>query len=718
MTSRVTVGRARSSFMSTTALPRVEVDGELRLLVVGDESEGRLADLRRITPEPAVDTAQLGAEPTGIAYDAVLVSCSHDDSEMWDHVKSVVRSAGFVPVVAIVAAPASHKRKLTTELRSAGVTEVVLATEVTPALLEASIRHGMDKSKLENELLGLRDRFALAIRGALDGMWEWDLVKNKVFYSQRWHELLGLSHGDLGDGLDDWFDRVHPGDLQGVRAELDAHLAGRTSSFQNEHRIRTGTGEYRWVLARGLAQRDKSANAVRVSGSITDITNYRDRERDVREQSRHDAVTALPRQQVFHERLARAVEIRKSYNDYGFAVLMVQIDRFGLIRDSFGQEGADDVLGQISGRIQDCVTQDEVVARYGEDKLAILMENLEDPSEGTGVADKIHRAFEAPFVVGEQRVYVTVSIGMTSSARDYATVDDLITDVSAAADHARESRKQGEGRHQVFNTSMRIEALTLLQLEIAMREALERNEFQLHYQPVVQVETGKLVGFEALMRWHSATRGRVSPGEFIPVAENTGLIVPIGRWVIREAATQLKTWHEEFDIQGQLSLNVNLSGRQVGDPELLSTLQTALTETGVKPSCLKLELTESVLMENAEFAIELIQKLRSTGVKIYVDDFGTGYSSLSYLHRFPVDGLKIDKSFVDELDGTAPSGVMIKTILEMAQNLGLDVVAEGIEEEAQRAQLHGLTCPHGQGYLWAAPLSPGDAYAEIARSFG
>jgi EAL domain-containing protein (putative c-di-GMP-specific phosphodiesterase class I) len=207
----------------------------------------------------------------------------------------------------------------------------------------------------------------------------------------------------------------------------------------------------------------------------------------------------------------------------------------------------------------------------------------------------------------------------------------------------------------------------------------------------------------------------VSPGEFIPVAEDTGLIVPIGRWAIRQAAQQLKEWHDEFELAGQLTLNVNVSGRQITDPELVSTLQQALEATGVDRRSLKLELTESVLMENAGKATELIQQLRGTGVQIYIDDFGTGYSSLSYLHRFPVDGLKIDKSFVDELDGTAQSGVMIRTILDMARNLGLDAVAEGIETEEQAKQLVGLECEHGQGYLYAAPMSPGDTYAAIAR---
>jgi diguanylate cyclase (GGDEF)-like protein/PAS domain S-box-containing protein len=718
MTSSVTVGKARTSFLSATGLPRIDVEGALRVLVVGPANPKVMAALRRIRPEPAIGIPPPGGltEDLFADYDAVFLACNRDDSATWTQVRLVVRLGRFVPVIAVIDAAAEAKETVKEEMRAAGVNHTVLERDVTPALLEAVAGHAKERALLESELVTLRDRFALAARGAFEGMWEWEVTPGKFYYSQRWCELLGLDRADVGEAIEDWLGRVHANDVSGLSADLNGHVNGRLPVFQNEHRIRTADGEYRWVLARGIAERDENGQATRVSGSLIDVTAYRQRETDVREQSRHDAVTDLPRQQVFLERLARAVEVRRSYSDYGFAVLMVQVDRFALIRDSFGQDGADEVLSLASERVQSCVTQDEVICRYGEDRFAVLIENIEDPSEGTTVADKVHRTFETPLEVREQKLYVTVSIGMTSSARDYGTVDELITDVSAAADHARESRKQGAARHQIYNTSMRIEALTLLQLEIAMREAIEREEFQLHYQPVVAVATGKLVGFEALMRWLSPTRGRVSPGEFIPVAENTGLIVPIGRWAVQEAARQLKAWEDEFGLNGALAININVSGRQVQDAELQAVVADAIQQAGIPPRCIKLELTESVLMENAEFAIEFIQRLRTTGCQLYVDDFGTGYSSLSYLHRFPVDGLKIDKSFVDELDGTEQSGVMIKTILEMAGNLGLDVVAEGIETEEQVAQLSGLRCPHGQGYHWAAPLPTDGARERIIAS--
>jgi EAL domain-containing protein (putative c-di-GMP-specific phosphodiesterase class I) len=266
---------------------------------------------------------------------------------------------------------------------------------------------------------------------------------------------------------------------------------------------------------------------------------------------------------------------------------------------------------------------------------------------------------------------------------------------------------------------MRIEAMTMLRLEMQLRQAVEREELELHYQPVMSLSNRSLAGFEALVRWKHPRRGIVAPNEFIPIAESTGLIVPIGRWALHEAARQLRGWRDEFRLRDRdLSISVNLSGRQTTDPRLLDEITAALTGNGLGRGTIKLELTESVLMDNAEAVTELLNGLRSRGVHIYVDDFGTGYSSLSYLHRFPVDGLKIDKSFVDMLDGTRQSTAMVRTIIDLAANLGVEVVAEGIEDDAQAIALFEMGCELGQGFLFAPPLTPEEAQAEVARFFG
>jgi EAL domain-containing protein (putative c-di-GMP-specific phosphodiesterase class I) len=313
-------------------------------------------------------------------------------------------------------------------------------------------------------------------------------------------------------------------------------------------------------------------------------------------------------------------------------------------------------------------------------------------------------AVRDPFDVEGQTVYVTVSIGLTTSSRSYDDPDEVISDVGAAASKAKE---RGQDRHEVFETKMRIDALTHLRLEVALRQAVEREEFELHYQPIVSLDTGNLVGFEALTRWRHPRRGLVAPAEFIPVAEQTGLILPIGRWAIHEAVRQLARWREVLGDAPPLSMSVNLSGRQLADPRLQEEIDSALRTNNMGPGSLRLELTESVLMDHAEAVSRILDSLRSLGVRIWVDDFGTGYSSLSYLHRFPVDGLKIDKTFVDVLDGSEHGAAMIRTIVGLANALHVDVIAEGIESRHQADELLRLGCMRGQGYFFSEPLRPG-----------
>jgi len=625
----------------------------------------------------------------------------------------LVRHGARRPFIAISDDGETPRRALRARLEVEGFADVLRRRDLGADMLELVVDAALRRHRSGSQLAELRERFALAIQGAKDGMWEWDLARDRVFYSQRWREIFGFRAKDVGNTLEDWVDRIHPHDRTRVRADLEAVIRGTKPFHGSEHRIRDARGEYRWVLTRGVVQRNAEGQARRLAGSLTDISEYRQREDSLRVQSRHDAVTALPKREAFIQRIARALELARQYDDYNFAVLLVDIDRFRMINDSVGTMAADEVLGRVARRLADSVGLENTVARFSGDAFSILLENLSDPTEGAAVANDIHEAMREPFEIDGDAVYVTVSIGMTSSARNYDSVDDVLTDVGLAAGKAKRSSTD---RNEIFDTQMRIEATTLLRLEMALREAVERQEFHLNYQPIYALDGGRLEGFEALIRWEHPTRGFVSPGEFIPIAENTGLIVPIGQWAMREAAQQVATWIEEFELPpGRLWVSVNLSGRQATDPELLPILREAIERHGLHPGSLKIELTESVLMENADVVVELLNGLRALGCSVFVDDFGTGYSSLSYLHRFPVDGLKIDKSFVDVLDGAEESATMVRTILGLARNFGLDVVAEGIEHAYQAEQLRDLGCPHVQGYFFSRPLRTADAYAQVAK---
>nr|WP_255216339.1 GGDEF domain-containing phosphodiesterase [Pseudenhygromyxa sp. WMMC2535] len=611
-------------------------------------------------------------------------------------------------MLAIVKAHAEQRSALRRRAQEVGAIDCLLYGELTPALLEAVIVHARNHIHQSARLAELRDRFSLAIRGARDGMWEWDLVRSRVFYSQRWRELMGIGSGPVEPTIESWLSLVHPQDVDDLRGNLENHIKGLLPVHEHEHRVRDSEGDWRWVLSRGVVHRDIDGRAMRMAGSLTDLTPYRQRELNIRERSREDKLTKLPDRPVLFERLARAVELARAHEDFEFVVMLVEVDRMTQLRDSYGVVEADAAFATIAARLREALGSECALFRFEGDKLAILLEDVDHPGVGTHVADQIHRVVADPFEVAGALSFTTVSIGMTSSAHDYAKVEEVISDVSAATDTARE---RGRNRHEIFDTSMRIEARTLLALEMSLRQAIDEGELRLHYQPIYTIAAGRtpeesrwvIAGFEALMRWEHPERGLVSPGEFIPIAEDTGLIIPMGRWAIRQAARTLHGWHEEFG-RTNLSLSVNLSAKQVDDPLLLETIDTILAETSLDPACFKLELTESVMMDRVDEVTELLQQIRSRGVEIWIDDFGTGYSSLSYLQRFPVDGLKIDRSFVMQLDGSERSEAMVRTIIALAQGLGLHVIAEGIEERFQAEQLGRLGCERFQGFMLGKPM--------------
>jgi diguanylate cyclase (GGDEF)-like protein/PAS domain S-box-containing protein len=640
--------------------------------------------------------------------DVLLVFQAGADPELEAERARTLARGGAFAVVCIAEGDDHEPRRAA--VRAAGAV-YLRADEISQPLLDLALDSVVESSRSRRALDDLQSRFALAVRGLDAGYWEWNPRTDEAFYSRRWREVLGFAAVDENGRIEDWFARVHPDDLRRVRAEMDAHFAGLKPYYECEHRVTAADGAYRWVLSRGVAQRDEAGMVVRVAGSLTDISEFRKRERDIREQSRQDALTGLPRREPFIERLARAVELSRTYPDFRFAVLLVEVDRLRRLNESIGQAAGDAVLALLARRIETCVDRETLVARYGGAKFMLLIENVTDPDLGERVATRLQDAVKTAFEIEGQPVYVNVSIGITSNDRGYERVEDVLSDVTAAASRARHA---GAGR-QKYSASMRDEALSWIRLEMALRQAVDVGEFELFYQPIISLSSGWIVAFESLIRWNHPSRGMIPPAEFIPVAESTGLILPIGRWALGVAARQLRAWQDEFSLAGKLAVSVNISGRQVADPELLRTAARVMEETELDPGSLKVELTESVVMENVQDVTILLNALRHLGIQIWIDDFGTGYSSLSYLHRFPVDGLKIDKAFVDALDGTQGSEALIRTIVSLASHMGVALVAEGIERKEQADQLSQLGCQAGQGYLFGRPVPAAQARELIAR---
>jgi diguanylate cyclase (GGDEF)-like protein len=408
---------------------------------------------------------------------------------------------------------------------------------------------------------------------------------------------------------------------------------------------------------------------------------------------------------MFTELLKAEIESSKRSKEHLFAVLFLDLDRFKNINDSLGHTHGDLLLVAFAERLERTLRPVDTLARFGGDEFAVLLTGIVDTTDAVRVAERIHSELSVPFNLDRNSAFATASIGIALSSSGYDRPEDILRDADIAMYRAKEN---GKARYEMFDQGMHARAVSRLQLESDLRQAVENNEFTIHYQPIVALKTGRLAGFEALVRWNHPRLGIVSPADFVPVAEETGLIVPIGQWVLEEACKKVREWQVNSPGHRALSLSVNLSARQVAQPDLLERIKGALSESTLQPHHLKLEITESVVMGNAEAAAQMFKQLRSLGVQLSIDDFGTGYSSLSYLHRFPLNYLKIDRSFVMRMT-TDNDNAIVKTIATLAQNLGMEVIAEGIETEEQYQRLKELGCEYGQGFLFSRPVDADSA---------
>jgi len=572
----------------------------------------------------------------------------------------------------------------------------------------ARIKTQLSHKRAENALRESEERYALAARGANDGLWDWNLVANIIYFSPRWKATLGYQDHEIGSSPEEWFSRIHESDRDLVKVRIEDHQNGDVPHFESEIRMLHKDGTYRWMLSRGVIKRDENGKPLRMAGSQTDIT----------EGKVADPLTGLPNRLFFVERLLRLIEQRKRRTDALFAVLFLDLDGFKMINDRLGHIVGDKLLISVSKRLLNCLRSNDLVvradepftvARLGGDEFAILLDYLNSADDAKAVADRLMQELNRPFEMDEKEIYTTVSIGIALSSSGYLYPEEFLRDADTAMYRAKST---GKARSEIFDADMRATISSRMQLETDLRHALDRKEFRNVYQPIVLLATGQVAGFEALLRWQHPERGLLGPNEFIPVAEETGLIRELGWWNLREACRQIGEWKNRLSGFSEFIMSVNLSVKQFQQLNLVEDIRKLLQELSIPAETLQLELTESSVMTDPHTAILMLEQIKALGICLAIDDFGTGYSSLSYLHRFPLNTVKIDRSFTSTMGNGGDGIQIVKTIMPLASNLGFDVVAAGVETQEQVRLLKELKCKYAQGYYFSKPLT-----AEAAEEF-
>ncbi|MCI0423461.1 MAG: EAL domain-containing protein [Acidobacteria bacterium] len=683
------------------------------LLVVDDNEMNRDALSRRLERKGyAVEMADGGQAALHWigqrAFDLVLLDIEMPGISGLDLLK-ILRGSHSPTELPVIMVTAKTQSSDIVEALRFGANDYVTKPIDFPVAL-ARIQTQLSHKGAVEALRESEERYALAMNGANDGLWDWNLKTNTIYLSTRWKTMLGCAESEVSSNPDEWFKRVHPDDLERVKRAIAAHLEGRNSHYESEHRILHQDGSYRWVLSRGLAVRDAGGTPARMAGSQTDVT----------EGKVADPLTGLPNRLLFVDLLDRAIKRARRRKDYLFALFYLNLDRFKVINDSLGHLVGDQLLIEIAQRLESCLRSTDAIARHGEgytvarlggDEFTILLDDIRHVSDATRVAERLQKELALPFSVNGQEVFTSATFGIAVSATGYERPEDLLRDAHTALYRAKAF---GGNSYELFDPAMRDRAVARMHLETDLRKAIERAEFRIAYQPIISLATGNIHGFEALVRWQHPDRGIVSPGDFIPIAEETKMILAIGATVLREACGQMKAWQCQFGDRAPAIMSVNLSSKQLAQPGLIEEIEQTLQMTGLQASHLKLEITESSFMDSLESAIELLQRLRKMGIQLGIDDFGTGYSSLSYLYRLPVHTLKVDRSFVSRMGANGENSEIVRTIISLAHNLNLDVIAEGVETADQKLQLQALGCEYGQGYYFSRPIEAPSASALIA----
>ncbi|MFD2262691.1 putative bifunctional diguanylate cyclase/phosphodiesterase [Lacibacterium aquatile] len=567
------------------------------------------------------------------------------------------------------------------------------------------------RKEAEHSLKLSEERYALAMQAAKDGLWDWDLATETVYFTPRWKEMLGYLDDQVGNKPDEWFERVLEDDLIWLQAVIEAQIAGQDEPFQIEYRMRHADGNERWMQCSGMTLRDFDGRAIRIVGSQSDITPRKAAEAQVLHDAFHDRVTGLPNRALFLDRVSQALRRPDSRS----TVMVLELNRFRSVANNLGLAQSDDILRQIARRLSADIRGTETLARIDTALFGLILDEVEAEEAILKRAEDLHQLLKPALPIeGGISLFITARVGAATGLHGEAP-EQILRSASRAMNRGD---REGSRSVTIFSDVDRELALNALELEGELRQAIEMGgQLRLFYQPIVDLTSGRLAGFESLMRWIHPVHGLISPAHFIPLAEETGLIVKLGEVALAEACKQANLWQAQNPSKSGLFINVNVSPLQLAEPDYLTRIERILEEYGTPPAALKLEITESTVLGDVDRMIFILSALKDMGLKLAIDDFGTGYSSLSYLHRFKFDAVKIDQSFVRAMRQREDNTLIIRMIAELARGLGCEVIAEGIELQGEVQRLSELGCMYGQGYFFSPPRDPDTASRLIEASF-
>ena len=656
----------------------VAMDLRLRLEALGYEITNTVA-----SGEEAIETIE--ADRPALVLMDIMLRGELDGIET----SEIVRARFGLPVIFVTAYadPATLERAKITEPFG------YVLKPFDDRELQGHIEIALYKHRSEKRLRESQERYELTSLGANDGLWDWDFRSHEIYFSPRWKAILGYNLEELSPHPREWFSRLHPVDSNRVKREFASHVKGIVPHFESEYRIRTKDDGYRWVLTRGLGVRDANGNIYRMAGSLTDITDRKI----------YDPTTGLPGKSLFLDRIKRELDRSKRSEDgpRHFALLCVEVCDVGLLSEGEQEGDRDALVNYASNHLEERFDSGGAVAHLGDGRFGVVIDDMQTVDDVKRVSEEIQGALAVPFQVNGQECQLHPTIGIALARTGYASAADMLRDAETAIGRAKTS---GRSRIEIFDESMRSRLAVHIQKEENLRWGIEREQIEVHYQPIVSLGTGEISGFEALARWRNGGE-LLLPKDFVPFAEETGLVSNLDKLVLRTAMEEAGKWKRAGESRSPLIISVNLSARCYGEPDLAEKIEEIIAGTGFDPACLKLELTESALIENMDVVAATLTRLRDLGIQIAMDDFGTGYSSLSYLHRFPIGTLKIDRSFVSDLGIRQDSRKIVQTIVALGRNLGLEVTAEGVENTRQIIELQAFDCTSAQGFLFSRPLT-------------